>query len=395
MIIEHFDKLSFLKDYWQKRPCIIKGFINNFIDPIDEHELAGLAQEPEIDSRIIAKHANEWSVTNGPIDDFETACVGAWTLLVQGVDKQIPEVNELTKLVNFIPNWRMDDVMVSFSVEHAGVGPHIDEYDVFIVQGKGQRRWQVGLPKDYETHIPHPKIRQIKTFEAIVDEILEPGDAVYIPPNHPHNGVALTPCINYSLGFRAMTNYELLNGLFDTDSFKSNAVKRYADSEQSILDWASHINTDETVMPNNVSQIELQSLKANLMALIESDTIDNVLLQTLSHQHLCREVLSEEQLYSFEEVEALFERGEKIYPLLGLRPLCHDSDEKKSFCFFADGEVLCVDSALRKLAKMLINADEYTCDITALAHLEPSIVSEWITLIQRLLNLGLWIYESD
>ena len=98
--------------------------------------------------------------------------------------------------------------MISFSNEGAGVGAHIDEYDVFIIQGKGSRRWQVGLPSDYTESIPHPLLKQINGFTPIIDEVLLPGDVVYIPPKHPHNGVALTDCLNYSIGFRAPTSLE-------------------------------------------------------------------------------------------------------------------------------------------------------------------------------------------
>lgn len=395
MIINQFDKTDFLRQYWQKRPCVIKGFIKDFIDPIDEHELAGLAQETEIDSRVIAKVENNWQVTSGPIEDFDTACNGNWTLLVQGVDKQIPEVNELIEFVNFIPHWRLDDVMVSFSIENAGVGPHLDEYDVIIVQGKGRRRWQVGLPDEYETLIPHPKIRQIKHFNAIIDEVLEPGDAVYIPPLHPHNGIALAPCINYSMGFRAMTNYELLNGLFDTQHFKSNTVKRYQDPEQSISDWMNRAISHRASTNHCVSQAELQALKSNMISLIKSQSTNHAIIQALSNQHLNREVLSEEQQYSHNDVEQLFENNAVIYPLLGLRPLYQEQEGTKQFYFFADGETLNVDIALKELIQMLISDDEYKCDIATLNRLTCTAKDEWIKLIRTVLNLGLWIYEID
>ena len=176
MIINEFDQAQFLSEYWQKKPCIIKGFVKNFSDPVDEHELAGLAQEPEIDSRIVSYNRNQWLAAQGPFEDFTDRCVGAWTLLVQGVDRYVDEVDELTNLVKFIPNWRLDDVMISFSNEGAGVGPHTDEYDVFIIQGKGQRRWQVGLPGEYEERVPHPLLKQVDGFDPVIDEVLSCGD---------------------------------------------------------------------------------------------------------------------------------------------------------------------------------------------------------------------------
>lgn len=224
---------EFLNKYWQKQPVVIRAAFNDFVDPIDEHELAGLAQEDVVDSRIISRDKGKWSVEQGPIEDFTEHCIGAWSLLVQGVDRYSPEANDLLNAFNFIPKWRIEDLMVSFSLADGGVGPHLDQYDVFIVQGKGSRRWQVGNKQDsqnrYEAVIPHPKLSQIEMFSPIIDEVLYPGDMIYIPPGFPHNGVALEPCMNYSIGLRAPNQKDLIQSLADYAEHTNRLTERFTD----------------------------------------------------------------------------------------------------------------------------------------------------------------------
>lgn len=220
--MKEFDIEHFLSHYWQQKPVVLRGFFQDFEDPIDEHDLAGLAQEEEIDSRLLsfentsgnpADGAGEWKVHQGPIHDFEAVCEGAWTLLVQSVDRYVHDVADILEPFRFLPNWRLDDLMVSFATKNAGVGAHIDQYDVFLVQGKGQRRWRVGKPGEYKEVFPHPKLRQIEGFDPIIDEVLNPGDVLYIPPGWPHDGKALEDCLTYSVGFRAPETSQLADSL--------------------------------------------------------------------------------------------------------------------------------------------------------------------------------------
>lgn len=230
---------EFLNKYWQKQPVVIRKAFDSFVDPLDEHELAGLAQEDIVDSRIISRQKDQWSVEQGPIEDFEQHCVGAWSLLVQGVDQYSADANSLLNAFNFIPKWRIEDLMVSYSHTDAGVGPHLDQYDVFIVQGKGSRRWQVGKKEQpenrYKTQIPHPKLRQIELFSPIIDEVLHPGDMIYIPPGFPHNGVALEPCMNYSIGFRAPTQKDLVTALADYAEQHNRLTERFTDPDRNMI----------------------------------------------------------------------------------------------------------------------------------------------------------------
>jgi len=337
-IVTNFNSKTFLKEYWQKKPCLIKQFVPGFIDPIDEHDLAGLAQESDIDSRIVSNKNGNWQVTQGPFENFESVCKGNWSLLVQGVDRYISEVDVLSKLVNFVPNWRFDDVMVSYSTENAGVGAHTDEYDVFIVQGKGSRRWQVGLPSDSRTIIPHPLLKQIEGFEAVIDEVLAPGDAIYIPPKHPHSGLALEACLNYSLGFRAPTNLEVLTGLLDESDNINAGETRYTDANICTL-------RESCLSPMAVSVQELDNLKIGMVDLLNSPQGDEAMLRYLSRQGLVLE--QELPQYSFDEIQSVLDEGHELVKLSGLKPIFRNAQTQLGiFSFFIDGNVFDVDEIL-------------------------------------------------
>ncbi|GAC14652.1 cupin domain-containing protein [Aliiglaciecola lipolytica] len=258
------NKQRFLNEYWQKRPVVIRNAFPDFIDPLDENDLAGLAQEAEVDSRIISNFNGKWSNTQGPFDDFSKLCVGQWTLLVQSVDTYLEEAKQLLESFDFIPNWRVDDLMVSYSDLNGGVGPHVDQYDVFIIQGRGTRRWQVGENKHHDTIQPAKNLRQISGFDPILDEILEPGDLIYIPPGFPHNGVALKPCMNYSVGFRAPTQREMLDGFVDFAQARNLFNQRYSDPELDLRDSRFEIK-----------QSEIEKMKSMFSQMINSVHFDD------------------------------------------------------------------------------------------------------------------------
>ncbi|AEP30241.1 JmjC domain-containing protein [Brumicola nitratireducens] len=381
MIITDFDQAHFLNEYWQKKPCIIRGFIDSFTDPIDEHELAGLAQEDEIDSRVVSCINGQWSAYQGPFDTFDEICTGAWSLLVQGVDRYIDDIDELTQLVSFIPNWRLDDVMISFSNEGAGVGPHSDEYDVFIIQGKGSRRWQVGLPGNYTESVPHPLLKQIDGFSPIIDEILLPGDVVYIPPKHPHNGVALSDCLNYSIGFRAPTSLEILSGLVDENSINPATSARYTDPELITL-------RAENSKSAAIDLAEITKVKQHLIQLINSEQAENALLQLLSRQSLP----SDEALkadYTIEETFEALSQGVSLCRMTGVKPIYAEHQVSDKFVFFIDGNLFAVAKSLRNDFETLLNSREVTVGI----ELTEDLINkpEFIAVVAELLNVGYWV----
>jgi 50S ribosomal protein L16 3-hydroxylase len=208
--IEHF-----LAHYWQQEPVVIRQGFPQFSDLISPDQLAGLACEEQVESRLVYKTDGQWQAALGPFDSYEHLGERDWTLVVQAVNHWSPEVAELVKPFAFLPKWRLDDVMISYATPGGGVGPHIDLYDVFICQGSGRRRWRVGDRGNHREFAAHPALLHTDPFESIIDVELLPGDILYIPPGFPHDGVSLEHSMSFSVGFRAKSSRDLLSGLAD------------------------------------------------------------------------------------------------------------------------------------------------------------------------------------
>jgi len=213
-ILGDISKEQFLAEYWQKKPLLVRSAIANFEAPIDADELAGLALEAEVESRIVVEQ--DWRLQHGPFSEETFANLPAekWTLLVQAVDLWVPEVAEILGKFDFLPQWRIDDIMVSYAADGGSVGPHFDYYDVFLLQGAGQRRWQIGGPCDADCPIlTNTDLKILKDFEPLEEWVLEPGDMLYLPPKIAHHGVAIGECTTFSVGFRAPAVSEMLDDL--------------------------------------------------------------------------------------------------------------------------------------------------------------------------------------
>lgn len=219
MHLHNFDPAAFLRDYWQRKPMLIRGALPHFANPVEPDELAGLACEEGVESRIVRLDGGNWALESGPFaeDRFAGLDGEPWTLLVQAVDHQVQGVADLVEPFRFVPNWRIDDVMVSYANAGGGVGPHFDQYDVFLVQGLGQRRWRLGQPCDATTALmPHADLRLLADFEVSDEWVLEPGDILYVPPGLAHDGVAVSDdCMTYSVGFRAPARDEMISHFAD------------------------------------------------------------------------------------------------------------------------------------------------------------------------------------
>jgi 50S ribosomal protein L16 3-hydroxylase len=210
------DREAFLASNWQQRPLYLPGAVPGFNPPIHADELAGLALESDVESRIVEQRDGEWHLQHGPFSagDFDRA--HPWTLLVQAVDHHVPEVAALRRLVDFLPSWRIDDVMVSYAVDGGSVGPHFDYYDVFLLQGSGRREWRIGPRCDARTPLlPHPELRLLQRFECEDRYVLEPGDILYLPPGVAHWGIARGECTTFSIGFRAPRINDMLSRWVD------------------------------------------------------------------------------------------------------------------------------------------------------------------------------------
>lgn len=225
---------EFLRDYWQKKPLLIRQALPNFESPISADELAGLALEEEIESRLVIEHGQQpWELRRGPFaeDEFSKLPERDWTLLVQAVDQFVPEVAELLENFRFLPSWRIDDVMISFAAPGGGVGPHYDNYDVFLLQAQGQRRWKIGQMCDADSPmLEHADLRILADFAQTDEWVLEPGDMLYLPPRLAHYGIAEDDCMTYSVGFRAPSAAEVLTHFTDFLSQFLTNEERYSDA---------------------------------------------------------------------------------------------------------------------------------------------------------------------
>lgn len=202
---------QFLAEYWQKKPLLIRNAIPGFTGLLSPEELAGLACEDEVQSRIVQHKAGKWSLNNGPFDerDFSRLPEKDWTLLVQSVNHFLPEASELLQQFDFIPHARLDDLMVSYAPDGGGVGAHFDSYDVFLLQGQGKRLWRVSEQSDLSL-VDGAPLHILKNFETEQEWLLEPGDMLYLPPQVAHWGIAVgDDCMTYSIGFRAPKHQEL------------------------------------------------------------------------------------------------------------------------------------------------------------------------------------------
>ncbi|WP_422126356.1 JmjC domain-containing protein [Thioalkalivibrio sulfidiphilus] len=225
---------AFLRDYWQKKPLLVRQAIPGFESPLSPEELAGLACEAGVISRLVCERGESgpWALRTGPFDenDFTTLPGSHWTLLVSDIEKHLPELRSYLEPFRFIPDWRMDDLMVSYAAPEGSVGPHVDEYDVFLLQAQGRRRWQIASqPVSGDDFLPGIELRILRTFHPDQEWVLEPGDLLYLPPRIPHHGVAVGPCMTWSVGFRAPAWRDLLAAWVDQRYETLAAQDRYAD----------------------------------------------------------------------------------------------------------------------------------------------------------------------
>ncbi len=229
---------QFLAEYWQKKPLLVRQALPGFRCPLSPDELAGLACEDGVESRLILEKggARPWQLEHGPFPEerFAELPESHWTLLVQRVNHWVPEVADLLEPFSFLPHWRLDDIMISYAADQGSVGPHTDQYDVFLIQGLGRRRWQIDATVgDDAPLLEHPDLRILREFSPTGDWILEPGDMLYLPPGLAHYGVALgDDCMTLSVGFRAPTHREHVTAWVDDVIALLPDTLRFADPDR-------------------------------------------------------------------------------------------------------------------------------------------------------------------
>ena len=226
----------FLRDYWQKRPLLIRNAFPGFVAPITPEDLAGLACEEAALARVVLhdRKRDRWELRNGPFSEesFPKLPKQDWTLLVQDVDKWDRDVHALLGAFRFLPAWRLDDIMVSFAAPGGSVGAHVDQYDVFLLQAQGRRRWQIDTnpqaPRDFRADVD---LKLLSRFTPDHDWVLGPGDMLYLPPGVPHHGVAEDACLTFSIGMRAPSQAELMLDFVEELAAALPEESRYADPD--------------------------------------------------------------------------------------------------------------------------------------------------------------------
>ncbi|SAK91397.1 cupin 4 family protein [Caballeronia glebae] len=199
-----------MRRYWQKKPLLIRQAIPDIVAPLARDELFELADLDDVESRLITHFRNAWNLEHGPFapDELPPVKKREWTLLVQGVNLHHDRAHALINRFRFIPDARLDDLMISYATDGGGVGPHFDSYDVFLLQVHGKRRWRFGAQRDLSLK-PGLPLKVLQHFEAEEEWVLEPGDMLYLPPHIAHDGIAEGECMTASIGFRAPSSHEL------------------------------------------------------------------------------------------------------------------------------------------------------------------------------------------
>lgn len=379
---------TFLKEYWQKKPLLIKNAFPNFVDPLSPEELAGLACEEEVESRIVSRtdtsDGDAWTLKNSPFQerDFTSLPKDDWTLLVQSVDHWFPEVKKLLDCVDFLPHWRIDDVMVSYAEKNAGVGPHFDYYDVFIIQGKGSRSWKIGQACDSQSELVSDSgLKILKHFQEQESWQLDTGDVLYIPPGVAHYGVSHDSSLSYSIGFRAPSTAEMLIGYSDEICASLSDDQRYND-----LDLEAATTTGE------ISSTAIQKVEEMLLSSLKKHKA----LPTWFGKHVTEpkqeeSILVPTEALSPKDLLLAFAAGETLSRHLASRFAF--IKDKKSLTLFADGEAFPfkpVSSLLQKLNKLL-NSDN-----TGMLDLSPYLDDpEMLNLLTQLYNQGSLVFVED
>lgn len=243
---------EFLRDYWQKKPLLIRQAFPHFQGLLNKEQLIGLACEEDAQARLVTQSRGKFDLRHAPFEilDFERSGKAKWTVLVQGVNHYLPEAAELLKHFSFIPHARLDDLMVSYAPKGGGVGPHFDPYDVFLLQGSGHRRWQISTQLD-RTLIPGAPLRILQNFRIGQEWVLEAGDMLYLPPQCAHNGIAEDDCMTYSIGFRSPSYQELAEQFLVYLQDRIGVEGMYADPD---LKAQTHPSEIGSAMLNQVAQ---------------------------------------------------------------------------------------------------------------------------------------------
>lgn len=354
-ILGNISKEQFLKEYWQKKPLLIRQAFPDFTPLIPSDELAGMSLEGEVESRIILENGpkSPWQMISGPFEEelFSTLPEDKWTLLIQGVDQWVPEAADLLQNFNFIPNWRIDDLMISFATDGGSVGPHYDQYDVFLLQAEGHREWRIGqMCSEQDAFLNETKLRILADFKETERWVLAPGDMLYLPPRLAHYGISQGNGQTYSIGFRAPSHSELMHSLVDQIDASSNEDERYGDPDLELQDNSGEISDSA------IQQVREFLITALNDPSVLSDTIGKLMTEPkYSQSHTNKEP-------DFESASSIFDLKKsiqdiEIYRELHSRFAYHLTDD--TINFYAGGQVFTLNNTALEFARYLTKTRIY------------------------------------
>lgn len=361
---------------------IIKGGFENFQDPVTPEELAGLTLENDVDSRFISNANNQWKAEHGPLSEelYETLGETNWSIIVQAANHWHEGAAELFKPFKQMPNWLFDDIMISYSVPHGGVGPHIDQYDVFIIQGQGKRHWRVGDIGEYQEEHRHSALKQITGFEPIIDQILEPGDILYIPPGFPHDGYALEPSMSYSAGFRSPKEQELISNFADFIIENEKGDVHYHNPDLPAQIHGSEITTKS-----------FEDLKAMMLsAMSDEQTLKQFMGEYLSNSRHHLNIIPDSEKWTTEELLSYLQSGQALIKVAGVRAFYHEVEScEENMTLFIDGESYVFPLKMKNDVIILCEANEVTLNNIEQLLLDPHSVANLLQLV----NIGYFYAE--
>lgn len=232
---------QFFREYWHKKPLLIRQAKPGFTPFLTREALFDMAARDDVESRLVGRVKGKWTVQTGPFDSLPPPAQKIWTVLVQGVNLHDDNADRLLREFRFLPDARLDDLMISYATNGGGVGPHFDSYDVFLLQAHGERQWQIG-PQTDNTLIEGAPLKLLKNFVAEQTMVLQPGDMLYLPPHYAHDGVAIGECMTYSIGFRAPPYQELGEAFLNFMSDTIDLPSRYADPDLKATEHPAEIS---------------------------------------------------------------------------------------------------------------------------------------------------------
>ncbi len=345
---------QFLTEYWQKKPLLVRNAMPEIVGLLEPDDVKELALEEDVTARLIRqknKNPNEWHVKSSPLTkgDFQKL-PNLWTLLVQAVDHYSFDIAELWKKFPFIPQWRRDDIMVSYAPQGGSVGKHFDFYDVFLVQGHGHRRWQLGqMCNESTAFVPDQPLKLLAEMDIHFDEVLAPGDLLYVPPGLSHYGVAEDDCLTFSFGFRMPNLSEMIDQV--SDKFAENEILK-----KPLLD----IKRQQAAQVGEINDTEFSYLKTQLLDyLTQAPEFDAAIMSYMSESNYPNNIPEPEEIEANDLTEII---GTGFQLILEPASRLLYRQQGDSLDFWANGENVCVSKTFENYLKQVADGESLIFD---------------------------------